>query len=94
MLLYGTLSNEPLSFPSRQLMETGALLEGFWLGNYMSTLKLPAKLSLIRSIAALIREGVLSSDIGTQYPLGQIQNAVRAAEQPARQGKVLLRNEG
>jgi len=94
MLLYGTLSNERLSFPARQLMETGALLEGFWLGNYMSTLKLPAKLGLIRSIAALIREGVLASDIGSQFPLARIQAAVRAAEQPARQGKVLLHADG
>lgn len=91
MLLYGTLSNEPLSVPSRQLMSTGSRLEGFWLGNYMTSLRLPAKLKLIRLIAGLIREGVLASQIGQQYTLGQIQTAVRAADQPARQGKVLLR---
>ena len=91
MLLYGTLSETPLAFPSRRLMETGVRLEGFWLGNYMNTLKLPAKLGLIRSVAGLIRDGVLASHIGQEFRLSQIQSAVRAAEQPARVGKVLLR---
>lgn len=91
MLFYGTLSDTPLSFPSRRLMEMGVRLDGFWLGNYMAKVSLRGKLGLIRAISGLIREGVLTSQIGREFRIDQIQSAVRAAEQPGRLGKVLLR---
>ena len=90
MLLFGTLSGEPLQIASRALMTPGASITGFWLGNYMETLKLPAKLKLVRSVSGLIREGVLASEIGASFPLEEINAAVQAAETPDRGGKVLL----
>jgi NADPH:quinone reductase len=90
MLVYGTLSGEPLQIPSRALMTPGASITGFWLGNYMETLKLPAKLKLVRSVSSLIRDGVLASEIGASFPLEEITAAVQAAETPGRRGKVLL----
>lgn len=90
MLVYGTLSGEPLQIHPRTLMTPGASITGFWLGNYMETLKLPAKLKLVRSVAGLIRSGELSSEIGESFSLAQVTEAVRAAEAPGRGGKVLL----
>lgn len=91
MLVFGTLSGDPLMFGGRDLMTPGAKIEGFWLGNYMARLKLIAKLSLVRQIAGLIREGVLSSEIGSSYSLDQVSEAVSAAEQTGRSGKILIR---
>ena len=38
-----------------------------------------------------LRAGVLTSPVGTVYPLAEFQAAVREAEMPGRPGKVLLR---
>ena len=90
MLVYGTLTDELLSFSPRSLMAAGASIHGFWLALWMQEQGLLAKLSLVRAIKRLMREGVLVSEVGQTFPLDQITEAVRAAEQPARGGKVLL----
>jgi NADPH2:quinone reductase len=91
MLAFGTLSGEPLSFSPRTLMTVGSSVEGFWLGNFMKTKGLLFKLRLVRRLTALIRSGVLSSEIAATYTLDQISEAVRSAEDSSRSGKTLLR---
>ncbi len=91
MLVYGTLSPEPLSFSPRDLMTPGAAIAGFWLARWMPQLSLIAKVKLIRTVSSLIQEGVLTSQIGEVFPLDRISDAVRAAETSGRAGKVLLR---
>ena len=91
MLVYGTLSPEPLSFSPRDLMTPGASIAGFWLARWMPQLSLIAKVKLIRTVSGLIQEGVLTSQIGEVFPLDRISDAVRAAETSGRTGKVLLR---
>jgi hypothetical protein len=46
---------------------------------------------LFLQIGKLMRQGVLVSDVGKSFALTDIQSAVRQAQQPGRQGKVLLR---
>ncbi len=91
LLLYGTLSPEPMSYSPRDLMTVGSRVEGFWLSRYMIKQGLLAKLGLMRAIGGLIREGVLTTEIGETFPLERIAEAVRAAEAPAKSGKVLIR---
>lgn len=91
LLLFGTLSSDPISFSPRTLMAAGATVEGFWLGNWMMQQNILGKLRLMRSISRLILSGELSSEIGETFPLDQVAEAVRAAEKPGRGGKVLLR---
>ncbi|TXT29390.1 MAG: Zn-dependent oxidoreductase [Planctomycetota bacterium] len=91
MLVYGTLSPEPLSFSPRDLMTPGASLSGFWLARWLPQLSLLAKLKLIRTVSRLIQEGVLTSQIGEVFPMDQVSDAVRTAETSGRSGKVLLR---
>lgn len=90
MLVYGTLSGEPLVFSPRDLMTPGSSVSGFWLGHYMESLKLIAKLKLVRTITKLILEGVLASDIGERFTLDQVPAALAAAQQVGRSGKVLI----
>jgi NADPH:quinone reductase-like Zn-dependent oxidoreductase len=56
----------------------------------METLNLPAKLKLVRTVSGLIREGVLTSGIGSSFLLDEVVAAVQAAEVSGRDGKVLL----
>lgn len=90
LLAYGTLSTEPLHFSPRTMMTVGSRLEGFWLGNFMAGLGLPAKLRLVRRITRLIRLNILSSEIRRTYSLSDVNEAVLAAEAPDSPGKILL----
>jgi NADPH:quinone reductase-like Zn-dependent oxidoreductase len=89
MLVYGTLSGQPLVVPPRPLI-AGKRLEGFYLGHYMQARPLWKNLLLFREIAGLIRSGVLATPPGQRFSLDEIKAAVTAAEEPGKQGKVLL----
>lgn len=94
LLLYGTLSNEPISFDPRVLMVGGKRIEGFWLSEWTERQGVVRMLSLFGQITSLLREGTLTTEVGTTFPMEQIADAVREAERPARGGKVLLRISG
>jgi len=91
LVLYGTLSGEPIPVDPRLVISGRRSIEGFWLGHWMRGRSIPAALALFREIAQLIREDVLSSKIGRVYPLSEIQAAVREAASVGREGKTLLR---
>jgi NADPH:quinone reductase-like Zn-dependent oxidoreductase len=91
MLVYGTLSGEPLRIDPRKMIAGRRVVEGFWLGHWMRGRSIPAALRLFREIAHLIRAGVLETEIGRTYPLDAIGDAVRDADAIGRGGKVLLK---
>jgi NADPH2:quinone reductase len=91
LVLYGTLSGEPITVDPRLVISGPRSVEGFWLGHWMLQRSIPSALLLFREIAALIRQGVLRSEIGRVYPLGEIKEAAHEAGIIGRQGKVLIR---
>lgn len=91
LLLYGTLSGEPISFDPRILMVGGKRIEGFWLSEWAQAQGALTMLSLFSQITSLLREGVVTTQPGTAYPLDRVAEAVAEAERPGRGGKVLLR---
>ena len=91
MVVYGTLTGEPIRIDSRRMIAGKQVLEGFWLGHWMRTRSIPSALLLFREIGRLIREGVLATETGPAFPLLSIGDAVREAEAVGRRGKVLLR---
>lgn len=93
MLVYGTLTGEPLRIDSRRMIAGKRVVRGFWLGHWMQTRSIPQSLTLFKQIGQLIRDGILSTEVGAQVPFTQIEEAVRQAEVVGKQGKVLLRME-
>jgi NADPH:quinone reductase len=91
LVLYGTLSGEPITVDPRLVISGPRSVEGFWLGHWMLQRSIPSALLLFREIAALIRQGVLRSEIGQVYPLAEIKEAAHEAAIIGRQGKVLVR---
>jgi NADPH:quinone reductase len=91
LVIYGTLSGEPIQIDPRHLISGRKVVEGFWLGHWMRDRSIPSALLLFREIASLIRQGVLSSHIGQSFDLDEIREAVRQADTIARGGKVLLK---
>ncbi len=91
LILYGTLSGEPMAVDPRLVISGPRSVEGFWLGHWMQQRSIPSLLLLFREIASLNREGILHSEIGQVFPLSEIQAAAREAATIARQGKTLVR---
>lgn len=90
LVLYGTLSDEPLHLDPRELMIRQLRVEGFWLSNWVRDQTPLAMLRLFRTLAALIAEGVLSTQAAASFPLERWGEAVERAQSGAG-GKVLLR---
>jgi NADPH:quinone reductase-like Zn-dependent oxidoreductase len=91
LLLYGTLSDDPMTLGSRDLMGGSKSVEGFWLSEWVRDQGVISMLRLFRRLNRLIASGVLATDTGASFPLDRIQEAVREAAKPGRPGKVLLR---
>ena len=66
-------------------------MRGFWLADWAKKQRVLKMLRLIRRIRALMRDGVLTTTAGTEYPLDRVADAVRHAATPGKGGKVLLR---
>ena len=91
MLVYGTLEEDPLRVDPRKMIAGRRVVEGFYLGHWAADRSKVKMLLLFREIAGLIREDVLATELGREYPLEAIGDAVRDAQSVGRHGKVLLR---
>lgn len=91
LLLYSSLSGEALTVHPRTLLVGQKCVEGFWLSEWVRDQGVLTMLLLFRKLGKLIQEGVLASEFGATFALDDIQAAVRQADKPGRQGKVLLR---
>lgn len=90
MIVYGSLDRSPLDFMSRDLIRSGAILEGFWLARHMESLSLPSRLRLVSKLTGFIRSGILSTEVGKVFPLEEVVEAVIEAERTGKSGKVLI----
>jgi NADPH:quinone reductase-like Zn-dependent oxidoreductase len=91
MLVYGTLSDEPLALDPRVLIAGQKQVEGFWLAEWAQAHGTWSMVRLLRRVGQLLDAGLLSSEVGAVFSLDEIRQAVQRATMPGRQGKVLLR---
>jgi NADPH:quinone reductase-like Zn-dependent oxidoreductase len=91
LLVYGTLADEPMRLPSRDLMMPLAKVSGFYLGNWMAGQSPVKLLGLLRSVKKLATEGIFDTPVSDVLPLDDVVRAVELATAPGRTGKVLLR---
>ena len=90
-LLYGSLSDEPVSVHPRYFIGNDLRVEGFWLGAWAKKQRILTMLKLFRRVRGLMREGVLQTQHAATYPLEDVKKAVAHAAAPGKGGKVLLR---
>jgi len=91
LLVYGTLSGEPIPLDPRMLIAGQRAIEGFWLSEWVKQQGVLRMLSLFRQIIALMRDGVLTTPVAATFTLDQLPQAIERVEQAARGGKILLR---
>jgi len=90
-LLYGSLSDEPVSVHPRLAIGNDLRIEGFWLGAWAKQQGILAMLRLFRQVRELMGEGVLQTQFAATYPIEQVAKAVEHAATPGKGGKVLLK---
>jgi NADPH:quinone reductase-like Zn-dependent oxidoreductase len=90
-LVYGSLSDEPVSVHPRYLIGNDLRVEGFWLGAWAKKQRILTMLKLFRRMRELVREGVLQTHFAATYPIEEVAKAAAHAAAPGKGGKVLLK---
>ncbi|MFO0822100.1 MAG: zinc-binding dehydrogenase [Gemmataceae bacterium] len=90
-LLYGSLTDEPLSLHPRLAIGNDLRVEGFWLGAWAKKQRILTMLKLFKQVRAMMKEGVLQSTFAATYPLEEVRKAVEHAATPGKGDKVLLK---
>lgn len=93
ILVYGTLAAPSCTMYSRDLMMPCARISGFFAGNWLAQKSLLQKLMILRNIARLSKAGVFTTPVDEVFGLDEFQQALEAASQSSRDGKVLFKNE-
>ena len=65
-------------------------LRGFWLAKWFRDTSLDARRALYGELTQLVASGVLHARIHATYPVDRIQEAVAAANEGERDGKILV----
>ena len=91
MLVYGTLSDEPMALDPRVLMVGQKSIAGFWLSEWTRQQSILGMLKLFRQVQQLMRQGVLTSEVSSTHVLADYQRALTQAEALGKTGKVVLR---
>jgi NADPH2:quinone reductase len=91
MLVYGTLSGEPIALDPRVLMVGQKSIAGFWLSEWTKSQGIFTMLKLFREVQRLMRAGVLRTEVASTHALEDFQRALTQAQAPGRSGKVLFR---
>jgi NADPH2:quinone reductase len=91
MLVYGTLSNEPIALDPRVLMVGQKAIAGFWLSEWIRSQGVFAMLKLFRQVQQLMRQGILTTEVSGTHALEDYQRALTQAQAVGKTGKVLLK---
>ena len=87
---YGILSGESCVISADQTVFRGISLKGFWLSKILNRLSQSDRISLFDTLSDLVVNGKLTIDIDSYFPIAQINEALRRAEQGKRKGKVIV----
>lgn len=90
MVTFGAMSKQPLKIPNGLLIFKGLKFEGFWLNRWRKNAGRTVLGETYATLAELLKAGKLSTPVHATFPLTQVVEAVEAAGQEQRGGKVLL----
>lgn len=91
LIVFGSLTFEPVVVGGGDLIFKQALVKGYWASRRFAATP-PAEMArLIGELAAQAAAGTLPLPVGGTHGLSDARAAVIAAEQPGRRGKILLR---
>ncbi len=91
LLLYGTLTDDPIPLNPRTLMVGHKKIQGFWLTEWAKEQGALRMIRLFSEITDMMRKGLVTSPVQATYGLEQYREAMTAAQKPGRSGKILLK---
>jgi NADPH:quinone reductase-like Zn-dependent oxidoreductase len=91
LIVYGTLSGEPIPLEPRSIMTGQKQIDGFWMSDWVRDQSVVTMLRLFGNIVHLLRADVLTTPAGKAFAMEEISTAAVEAERPGHSGKVLLR---
>ena len=87
---YGLMSGESCQLSAKSLVFRDVTLKGFWLARWFRTATPEKQMALFGQITKYIIEGKLKTKIHAEYPVSEIKQAVAAAAEGGRDGKILV----
>jgi len=90
MLVYGLLSGKPLPLHNGEMLFRGLTVRGYWLSYWFQQTPPAQVATTLQGLMALLADGSLRLAVEATYDLADFRAAVTHAEQPGRQGKILL----
>jgi NADPH:quinone reductase len=90
LVIYGTLSMQPMPLDAGRLLFRGLTIKGFWLIDWFRNTAKDARDKTLGEIAKLLGSGQLVPPIEAEYDLADAQAAIAHSERPGRTGKIVL----
>ncbi|MCW9036167.1 MAG: zinc-dependent alcohol dehydrogenase family protein [Rhodospirillales bacterium] len=90
IVCYGALSMTEPSLSSRAVIFNDVKVRGFWLSKWFETATPADKQAAFGEIIGLVASGTLKAKVSQTFSLDQIKDAVTAAAESGRDGKVIL----
>ncbi len=87
---YGAMSGKPCMLSARSLVFNDVTCRGFWLARWFRTATQQQQMAVFGELTGLIASGKLRSRIHATYTIDQVRDAVAAASQGERDGKILV----
>lgn len=90
LVVYGAMSGQPITVSAQSLIFRNITLKGFWLAKWFQKASQQQVMTVFGELTQLIATGQLRSSIHATYNIDQIQEAIAAASQGQRKGKILI----
>ncbi len=90
IVTYGAMARQPLKVPNGLLIFQDIAWRGFWVTRWFENASSEKRLAVLSELFELVRLGVIATPIEATYPLEKIAAALAHAQQPRRDGKILL----
>ena len=90
MLVYGSLSMQPMAVDVGRMIFTTATLRGFWLSEWLRSAAPERQQAVTAEMLRAMATNEIVPPVEAEYALADVLAAVKHAERPGRSGKVLL----
>ncbi|SDI17429.1 zinc-binding dehydrogenase [Alloyangia pacifica] len=90
-VVFGTATGAPLQLPSGEMITKHLAVRGFWAARVFGEMDGETQLRLLTELVTLAAQDKLALDVGGIFELEQVAEAMKAAQTPARSGKIMLR---
>jgi mitochondrial enoyl-[acyl-carrier protein] reductase / trans-2-enoyl-CoA reductase len=90
LVTYGAMSRQALKIPNGLLIFKGLSFRGFWLRQWLAATPPAEQQRVFQLLAERVADGSLRVPVHASYPLDALHEALEAATQESRGGKILL----